>query len=285
MGFFEDLGDWWGNGGGASTANAVVNIAGNEYMADQYREANHDTLNFQRDIYNQNVDRLDPYNQLGLRNIDPLQDAARNNPQARNMFAGQYSIDPNVATNPVAVNQMDVLAADNPFFQASVAEGRRNIENSAAARGKLNSGETLDSLNRSAQAQYLNFIPQMQNVSTARDSMNLAADSQHFGQQMGNVGNQFALNDQLFQQYYGANNFDQSADINAYNQLMGLTGGVGQPSAALQARSGNVFMDIGSGTMNNNADNQGLNAMRNVGAASNWWSQLPWNASRPSTPV
>ncbi len=238
VGSFTDfLGNLFGGGGGGS-ANSVglgqvlVNTAMSDYAAGKAKDALDDQLDFNKLMYQQGVNRLDPYNQLGVRNIGNAESQAKYKPTMRDLGAGNFSLNPDTnvqgptANNmsgqvpgayagpqsrtdeiqatttvgpaqarEVAVNQTNLLDPSNPYLQAMQNESRKQIEDAGVAAGKFKSGQTMEALNDSTMANYARLIPTLQNVESSRDSMNLAANNQLFNQWQ--TGQDFRLNRDL----------------------------------------------------------------------------------------
>lgn len=267
--------------------NQTLNFGLTDYAADKYQDALRDQINFNQGIYNQNVSRLDPYNQLGIRNIDAAQWQARNVPQMLDTQAGQMAVNPNVSVagptagpqaeaTTVPVNQIDVTQmTDNPFYQAMLSEANRNVENSATTRGRLKSGGTDAALAQTAAALYGQMMPQFQQIQSSQDQAALASDAQRFGQAQSNqvqdfaqqlqnamfqsdqgqqnVRNRLLTNDQLYNQLFGVNNQTLNRDDMIFKQLYSLVGG-GQSAAAGQGGYGNALMYGSQGPLSTMAD-------------------------------
>ena len=227
--------------------NTVINAGVSNYAADQQRDANRDALDFYGNIYQSQIDRLEPFRQSGLGAIPGLEAAANANPQLRDLFAGQQNINPNTNVqrsfngqpmqagsrglnnldpsvsydrpnmtstaglpalqagnrgvnlgdaSAVDVNQFNPFDGNDPALQYVIDQGTRAIEGSAAARGKLNSGGTLEALQEMGQGAALNRARDIQSISSSQDQARLASQGQSFGQQTTNAG----LNNQLNQQ-------------------------------------------------------------------------------------
>jgi len=227
--------------------NTVINAGVSNYAADQQRNANTDALNFYRDVYQGQIDRLEPFRQSGLSSIPGLETAANTNPQLRDLFAGQQQINPNTNvqrgfqgsplqagnrqlqgldsslsynrpdvtstqglpslqagnrgvnlgdSSQVGVNEFNPYDVNDSRLQYLNDAGTRAIEGSAAARGKLNSGGTLEALQEMGQQNALGRAAEIQGIESQRDNLNLASQGQSFGQQTTNAG----LNNQLNQQ-------------------------------------------------------------------------------------
>lgn len=233
--------------------NTVINAGFNQLAADTFRDANRDALEFA----NQVLERSEPFRQLGIRNIDQLQAAARTNPELLDLFEGQLQSDPttnvqlntqglqgvdpttNVGLNlqglqgvdpttnvdfsaqglpelttgdlpvgvpqaqEVDVNQINPFDTNDPALRFILDQGTRAIEGSAAARGKLLSGGTLEELQNLGQGAALNRAQELTDIGRVRDATSLAANQQRFGQEAGQ--NQFAnlLNQQELENLFG----------------------------------------------------------------------------------
>lgn len=221
--------------------NQAINIGVSDYASDQFGESLDDILAFNQGQYDQGVAALDPYNQLGLSNIAGAGAAANTSPALSDLTAGQISVDPNQTVTPVPVNQVDVTQmTDNPFYQAMLAEGNRNVLNSGVAAGRYNSGGTLAGLEQIAAATYGSMMPVFQDIQASQDSTALAANNQEFNQGSQNIVNSLAVNDQLFGQGLNSNTQSLNADNQIFNQLNSLVSG-GQNAAGGQ---GNFYTGL-----------------------------------------
>lgn len=288
------IGDLLNNFDFADMLNQTINVGLSDYAANKYEDALGNQLDFNQGIYDENVSRLNPYNQLGMNNIDTAQWHARNLPQLDPTRATQTAINPNVnvaaptqgaqaQANTVDVNQVDVTQmTDNPFYQAMLNEANRNVTNSATASGRLKSGGTDAALAQVAASMYGQMMPQFQQIQSAQDQASLASDAQRFqqgranqtddftqrlqnqmftadqGQQ--NVRNRLLGNDQLFNQAYANNNQTLNRDQQIFNQLYQLVSG-GQGAAAGQGSQGSSLMYANAGPMSEMANTQGYQGM------------------------
>jgi len=218
-------------------------------------------------MYDADVKRLDPYNQqLGIDNLTAVNAAATNNPEARNMFAGQTDVTATTdiagpTAGTVAVNQNSPYDVNDPGLKYLMDVGTRAITDQQVGKGKYHSGGTMERLQELGQGAALNRGQQIQSIETQRDTNALNADNQAYKQDLGssmfdleqgrgNIANQVGINDQRFGQNLQANNFDQGADLNEYNQLAGLVG-IGQNSAAQQgANTGTIADTLGQMSTN-----------------------------------
>lgn len=73
----------------------VIDAGFSNYAADKQLEGINNATNLQRDIYNADVARLQPYNQLGRDNMSAAQAAINKQPSMRDLFSGQYNVNPN----------------------------------------------------------------------------------------------------------------------------------------------------------------------------------------------
>jgi len=263
----NELGGMFGDIG-----NTVLNLGATNYAADKALDANREGINFAQGVYDNQVDRLEPFRQAGIGALGGVNAEANANPELYNMFAGQNNVNPNTNVqgpnaSRVDVNQVDLFDTENPFLRAAQDEGARNLTNMGAARGKSMSGGMLDELNKSGMATYLNYVPTLQSVSSARDNAALAANQQGYNQELGsanfdqgqqreNIRNQFFENDQLFNQFLGGNQFNQGADTNRFNQFMSAAS-MGGNAAANQGNGSTQLSATGSGLLENMGDIRG----------------------------
>ena len=161
------------------------------------------------------------------------------------MAAGDRGVNLGDATG-VAVNQRNPYDSNDAGLQYLLKQGGKAIEGSAAARGGLYSGDTMQALQEMGQGAALNREQQLQGIESQRDSMSLAAQGQKFGQQNTNANVNNALNQQDLsnssairnQQFNEANNqFNQGA------QLAGLDIGT-QGQEFSQGMSANDFTNL-----------------------------------------
>ena len=241
---------------GGSADNALSNVIDfgiSDYVADKQLEANRDALDFYGGIYNDQVNRLEPFRQSGLNSLGDLEAAARNNPALRDLFAGQMAVNPttnvSVGGNPlpnldpslnysapearsVDVNGFNPYSADDPRLQYLIDSGTQAVQNSAVAQGKLFSGDTLEALQDVGQNAALGRAREIQSIEANRDGLALASDNQRFGQELGasgfNLGaqgQQFGQDSSARGQLFGENlntaGFNLNQDQNNIANLMG----------------------------------------------------------------
>ena len=139
-GFGGDVLDFLGNflGGQQSTegqvsentlAGILAQEAANRYIADKAAESQQNILDFQKKQYDDAIARLQPFYDMGVT-------------QAQEVLP-EY-ID--AAKRDIEYVDIDPFDADDPALRFLQDEARRAIENSAAARGRLNTGGTLTDL-------------------------------------------------------------------------------------------------------------------------------------------
>ena len=139
-GFGGDVLDFLGDflGGQQSTQGQVSenNLAGilareaaDRYIADKMYESQENILDFQRDQYDDAIARLQPFYDMGVT-------------QAQEVLPDYID----AAKRDIEYVDIDPFDADDPALRFLQDEARRAIENSAAARGRLNTGGTLTDL-------------------------------------------------------------------------------------------------------------------------------------------
>ena len=139
-GFGGDVLDFLGNflGGQQSTegqvsentlAGILAQEAANRYIADKAAESQQNILDFQKKQYDEAIARLQPFYDMGVT-------------QAQEVLP-EY-ID--AAKRDIEYVDIDPFDANDPALRFLQDEARRAIENSAAARGRLNTGGTLTDL-------------------------------------------------------------------------------------------------------------------------------------------
>ncbi len=212
-------------------------VINNALSADAYEEIGKQQdkeLAFRRGIYDEDVARLDPYNKLGLRNINGAEAAANKPSNRKNVFQGQEDIttgsmverlyangglpqlksgtrqlngaNPNVSYNAptrtkVNVNQNNPFDLENDIgYNFLKKEMSDSVQGSAAASGGLLSGDALEALQDRSAGLASTYAGQLQNIYSARDGLNLAADSQYFGQGMDLAGLDLGAQGQEFGQ-------------------------------------------------------------------------------------
>ena len=202
------------------------------------------------------------------------------------------------------IQGLDPNVLQSPFFQAQQAEATRNLEQSAAARGRLGSGGTKDAIARQSLLLGQQFGQQdLQNRLAAQGQrfgqlqnslgFGLGTQAQGFGQiagaQQQNFANQTGLNQQVFNQLSQAQQQEflnqlgsQGQDFGQRFDILGLgqasaagTAAGGQQSANqianLQTGIGNAQAAGGIGAANAQAQGQ-QNALALGGAALSFFS-------------
>jgi hypothetical protein len=157
-------------------------------QADAARDANATQLQ----MYNQTRADLDPFKQAGQQNLGALTDGS---------FMNNWQQDPG--------------------YQFRLSEGMKAVENSAAARGSLNSGATLKGLTRFGQDFASNEYGNIYNREYGRLS-NLANMGQNSAAQTGQAGQNYA--NAYGQNVMGAANAQAAATMGQNQATMGLIG-------------------------------------------------------------
>jgi len=70
----------------SNVGNTVINAGATDYVADKQCEANKDALDFNKDVFQSGIDRLEPFHQSGLNPLPDLEAAASSNPRLRDLF-------------------------------------------------------------------------------------------------------------------------------------------------------------------------------------------------------
>ena len=244
-----------------NVGNTAINLGATDYAADQQFEANKDAIDYSQGIYDSQVNRLEPFRQVGIDAIPGSQEALNAQPQVLDLFDGQQTINPNTNIQGPTAGQVDVNQID-PFDRNSEAlrflqdEQMQAVNNGFAASGKLNSGGRYKALQDRAANVASTYAGQMQNISSAQDQANLSSDSQRFGQDatsagfnlnqdQANIANNFGLNSQLFNNNMAANNFYQNANSQDFGQFLNMLQ-LGGNAAAGQAQGMATTQNIGS---------------------------------------
>ena len=119
--------------GGQVSENTLAGIlaqeAANRYIADKAAESQQNILDFQKQQYDDAIARLQPFYDMGVT-------------QAQEVLP-EY-ID--AAKRDVVYTDIDPFDVDDPALRFLQDEARRQVESSAAARGRLNTGGTLTDL-------------------------------------------------------------------------------------------------------------------------------------------
>lgn len=178
---------------GSSLIGAGASYAGAKKQADAAADANA----VQREIYQQTREDLEPYRAAGGRGLDQYLTSVG--------FTEDGYVAPETPDFSLAALSKDFQTS--PGYQFQMDEGRRAVENSAAARGMVGSGRTLKELTRYGQGvanqDYWNYInAQRQGLSdtyqtgqTQLDRLNnLAALGQNAAVQKANAGQNYASN-------------------------------------------------------------------------------------------
>ncbi len=297
-----------------NVGNTAIDFGMSDYVADKQLEANKDALDLQRYIYDSNINRLEPFRQSGLSSLPALSDAAGASPAMRDLFSGRQNINPRTnvtidgealpmvdaslsyntpTANSVSVNEFNPYDANDPRLQYLIDQGTRAIEGSAAARGKLNSGGTLEALQEMGQNAALGRANEIQALDSDRDRLALASDNQRFGQELGagsfdlsaqtsqfgqdaalrnllfgenvtganfdlaqdqsNIANMLNLDDLRFNQNFDANTDALRFDRNRFGKLY-ENARLSQNSAAQQGADGANFAAMGSNILQNDGD-------------------------------
>ena len=251
-----------------NVGNTVINAGTTDYAADQQLKANKDAIDYSQGIYDDQVDRLEPFRKIGIDAIPGAVDALNKQPQVLDLFDGQRTINPNTSVQGPTAGQVDVNQID-PFDRNSEAlrflqdEQMEAVNNGFASSGKLNSGGRYKALQDRAANVASTYAGQMQGISTAQDQANLSSDSQRFGQDatgagfnlnqdQANIANNFGLNSQLFNNNMAANNFYQNANSQDFGQFLNMlqlggnaAAGQGQGMASTQNIGSTLFEDMG----------------------------------------
>ena len=262
-----------------NVGNTVLNMGATDYAADQQFEANKDAIDYSQGIYDDQVNRLEPFRQVGIDAIPGSQEALNAQPQVLDLFDGQRTINPNTSVQGPTAGQVDVNINPNtsvqgptagqvdvnqidPFDRNSEAlrflqdEQMQAVNNGFAASGKLNSGGRYKALQDRAANVASTYAGQMQNISSVQDQANLSSDSQRFGQDttsagfnlnqdQANIANNFGLNSQLFNNNMAANNFYQNVNSQDFGQFLNMLQ-LGGNAAAGQAQGMDNTQKIGS---------------------------------------
>jgi hypothetical protein len=204
------IGSIFGGLFGASSAShaAQQQIQAEQQAQQQLQQSEGQAIGFQQNILGQNQSNYAPYLGAGANATGNLNEMLGT--------PGQGLLTPwtNTFTAPTAAQ-----AAQTPGYQFQLGQGEQAIQNSAAARGGLLSGQTL-------------------------------ADMNSFGQGLASTNYQNTFNNAL-QQYNSAYNTFQNNQNNTYNRLFGLSNqglsATGQMGNLNQMAAGN-FGNITTGT-------------------------------------
>jgi len=245
----------------SNVGNTVLNTGVSNYVADQQSKANKDAIAFSQGIYDDQVDRLEPFRQVGIDAIPGATAALNNKPEVLDLFDGQQTINPNTdvqgpTAGQVDVNKIDVFDRNSDALRFLQDEQMQAVNNGFASSGKLNSGGRYKALQDRAANVASTYAGQMQGINTAQDRANLLSDSQSFGQDatssgfdlnqaQGNIANNFGLNSQLFNNNMAANNFYQNANSQDFNQFLNMLQ-LGGNAAAGQGSGMSKTQDIGA---------------------------------------
>lgn len=232
------IGDIFAGGGAGGSAESswqqIINAGLSDYASDALRDTSRDALRLTGRMYDEGVDRLEPFRQAGLTAAPGAISAAGTDASMMDLFAGQQPLQagdrpmnelstlfnqgglpgltagdrgvqgPTMGALPeareVAVNQFNPYDAGDPALQYLQDESQRMIEGSRAARGKLGSGGTGLALQDAAQNNALLRANQIQQIESARDQTALGADAQRFYQGGANQGT-------MYGQSLGSNQF------------------------------------------------------------------------------
>jgi hypothetical protein len=97
------------------------------------------------------------------------------------------NLDPGASPGAIdtLVNQIDPFNPEDPALRFLQEEGMRAIESTAAARGRLNTGGTLDELQDRAIGIASQYAGDMADIGRVQDTSQLAADQQFYSQLLG----------------------------------------------------------------------------------------------------
>jgi len=253
----------------SNVGNTVLNTGVSNYVSDQQSKANKDAIAYSQGIYDSQVDRLEPFRQVGIDAIPGATDALNNKPEVLDLFDGQQTINPNTdvqgpTAGQVDVNKIDVFDRNSDALRFLQDEQMQAVNNGFASSGKLNSGGRYKALQDRAANVASTYAGQMQGINTAQDRANLLSDSQRFGQDatssgfdlnqaQGNIANNFGLNSQLFNNNMAANNFYQNANSQDFNQFLNMlqlggnaAAGQGQGMTKTQGIGATLTEDLGN---------------------------------------
>lgn len=225
---YEQIGDAFGG----DQADAAEYAAKLQYMASQ------DAIAHQENMFENIGEWLRPYRQQGQFAFRPLR---------QEIHRGQ----PDAPTYDGLVDPMNVQA--DPGYQFQLNQGFDQVQNSAAARGKLGSGGTLKALEDYRQGLASTYVPQYRNQL-------MALRGQQVGERQQDFQNQLGLNQQKIDNLMNLVNMGQSAAAmqanagqntsNAVSNLLGAGAsamGAGQIGAAnAQAQGQNQLMQMGT---------------------------------------
>ena len=109
-------------------------------------------------------------------------------------------LDPGSAPGAIntLVNQIDPFNPEDPALRFLQDEGMRAIESTAAAKGRLNSGGTLDELQNRAIGIASQYAGDMADIGRTQDASQLTADQQFYTQLLGSGQEDFDRNIQRY---------------------------------------------------------------------------------------
>ena len=122
----------------------------------------------------------------------------------------------------VNVNANDPFNSDDPGMQFLIDEMMEAVQGSAAARGGLLSGDAVEELQDRAGGIASARARELQDIFSARDSLDLAADNQFFNQGMGLAGLDLGAQDQEFRQMLSRAGLDLGAQGQEFGQTLAL---------------------------------------------------------------
>ena len=114
---------------GNNLAGLLAQEAGNRYIADKAAESQANVLAFQQKQYDDAIARMQPFYDMGVTSAEEV--------------LPEYIT---AAKNDIAYNEFDPFNAEDPTLRFLQDEMRRQVEASAAAGGRLNTGGTLTDL-------------------------------------------------------------------------------------------------------------------------------------------
>jgi len=153
--FDFDFGGMFGDMG-----NTLINAGISNYVADKFKESQQDWINHLNTTYQNQVNRTDPYNQLGQRNLDNLYWEGQTTPARTNPFEGRFWLNPD--TN---VASPGVPTAGNTNVSASLPQARE-LQGTSLSYGAM--PQNVNAVASSYQAPRVNNIGSDVNINPAQ---------------------------------------------------------------------------------------------------------------------
>lgn len=128
-----------------------------------------------------------------IQEVTPIDPSGLNQINVADLLAN-YDVGLSPDARQTIVNQIDPFNPEDPALRFLQDEGRRAIESSAAAQGRLNSGGTLQELQNQAIGTAAQYAGDLADIGRVQDTSQLAADQQFYSQLLGQGQDDYTRN-------------------------------------------------------------------------------------------